>query len=86
MTMGHLGDTASPPTTDTAAPSAIPASRVSTMGMFPSNRRQRFLATFFYELPVGKGETFLNSANGLVDRVLGGWVLSGVILCNPAHS
>jgi hypothetical protein len=49
-------------------------------GNVPYTRRHRFLATFLYELPVGRGKTFLNSANGLVDRVLGGWVLSGVIL------
>jgi hypothetical protein len=37
------------------------------------------LATFLYNLPFGKGKTFLNSG-GLVDRIVGGWVLSGVVL------
>jgi hypothetical protein len=43
-------------------------------------RRNRFLTTFLYELPFGKGKTFLQGANGLVDRVVGGWELSGVVL------
>jgi hypothetical protein len=43
-------------------------------------RRNRFLATFLYELPVGRGKALLGNANGLVDHVLGGWELSGVVL------
>ena len=49
-------------------------------GNVPYSRRNRFLATFLYELPVGKGKAFLNSTNGVVDRVVGGWVLSGLAL------
>lgn len=49
-------------------------------GNVPFTRRQRFLATFLYELPVGRGKKFLNSSNGVMDRVVGGWVLSGIIL------
>ncbi|HTW64631.1 MAG TPA: carboxypeptidase regulatory-like domain-containing protein [Bryobacteraceae bacterium] len=44
------------------------------------SRRNRFLTTFLYELPFGKGQTFLNSANGFVDRIVNGWELSGVLL------
>ncbi len=44
------------------------------------SRRNRFLTTFLYELPFGKGKTFLSGVNGLTDRVLGGWELSGVLL------
>ena len=29
------------------------------------------------ELPFGKGKHFLNSASGLVDRILGGWEVTG---------
>jgi hypothetical protein len=43
-------------------------------------RRNRFLTTFLYELPFGKGKAFTSGANGLVDRVVGGWELSGVLL------
>ena len=34
---------------------------------------------FIYELPVGKGQRFLDSASGVVDRLVGGWSLNGTI-------
>jgi len=42
--------------------------------------RQRFLATFLYELPVGKGRRFAGNSNKLVDGIIGGWEVSGVIV------
>lgn len=42
------------------------------------DQTQRFVANAIYELPFGRGRTFLNSGNGLVDRVVGGWT-TGVI-------
>jgi hypothetical protein len=36
------------------------------------------ITTLVYELPVGQGKQFLNTANGLVNAVLGGWQISGV--------
>ncbi|HVN02968.1 MAG TPA: TonB-dependent receptor [Bryobacteraceae bacterium] len=47
-------------------------------GNTPYDRRQRFLVTFLYELPFGKGRAFFNNATGVLDRVIGGWELSGV--------
>jgi hypothetical protein len=38
------------------------------------------LTTFLYELPFGKGKMLWPGANGLADRVVGGWELSGVLL------
>jgi hypothetical protein len=49
-------------------------------GNVPFSRRNRFLATYFYELPFGKGKHFLNSLNPFLDRVVDGFVLSGVAL------
>ena len=49
-------------------------------GNVPFTRRHRVLATFLYDLPVGKGKTFLNGSNGLVDHIIGGWELAGVCL------
>ena len=43
-------------------------------------RRNRFLATFLYELPFGKGKMLLSNANGFLDRIVNGWELSGVLL------
>ena len=47
-------------------------------GNTPYSRRHRVLATFLYELPFGKGRAFLSGSNGLVDRLVNGWELSGV--------
>jgi len=38
---------------------------------------QSLVASFFYELPVGRGKPFLNSGGGL-DRLVGGWYVSGI--------
>ena len=42
--------------------------------------RHRFLATFLYELPFGKGKRFGANSNTFVDGVLGGWQVAGVIV------
>jgi TonB dependent receptor len=42
------------------------------------DRRHRVLATFLYQLPFGKGQTFLPNSNRLVDTLVGGWQLGGV--------
>ena len=34
-------------------------------------------ANWIWELPFGRGHSFLNSANGLVDRLAGGWAIHG---------
>ena len=49
-------------------------------GNTPFARRHRVLFTFLYELPIGRGKAFMNSTNGVVDRIVGGWVLSGIAL------
>ena len=46
----------------------------------PFTRRNRFLTTFLYELPFGKGKMLLNGANPVVDHVVNGWELGGVLL------
>ncbi len=38
---------------------------------------QSLVASFFYELPTGHGKRYLNES-GVVDRVVGGWYVSGV--------
>ncbi|HEX3438598.1 MAG TPA: TonB-dependent receptor [Pseudacidobacterium sp.] len=36
------------------------------------------ITSLVYDLPVGRGRTYLSSANGFVDAVLGGWQVSGI--------
>ncbi len=42
-------------------------------------RRQRFLTTFLYQLPFGKGKEFLNGSR-LLNALVGGWELGGILL------
>ena len=46
-------------------------------GPTPFDRRLAFNSYWTYELPVGKNRP-LNIQNGILDRVIGGWVLGGV--------
>jgi hypothetical protein len=41
------------------------------------DHRQTMTANWYYELPFGKGKPF-NTSNGVADRVVGGWSLSGI--------
>jgi len=43
-------------------------------------RRNRFLTTFFYDLPFGQGKKYMSSANGFANAVLGNWTVAGVLL------
>jgi hypothetical protein len=52
-------------------------------GPVPPDFLQQFVASYMYELPVGRGRRFLGHVNGVGDAVLGGWQLSGI---TSAHS
>ena len=41
------------------------------------DRKHRFLATYLYDLPFGKGQRWLNSGSAL-NQIIGGWHLGGV--------
>jgi hypothetical protein len=43
-----------------------------------SDYPHRFAASAIYELPFGKGQKFLDSSNGIVSRVVGGWQVQGI--------
>ncbi|MGB6692216.1 MAG: carboxypeptidase regulatory-like domain-containing protein [Terracidiphilus sp.] len=43
------------------------------------DRRHRFLVTYLYDLPFGKGQRWLSSGSAL-NRVVGGWQLAGVTI------
>jgi hypothetical protein len=44
------------------------------------DRRHRFLTTYLYELPIGRGKRLLGDANKALDAVVGGWETGGVLL------
>ena len=43
-------------------------------------RRHRFLSTFLWELPFGRGRKYLNGLGGVSDAVMGGWQATGIVL------
>src|SRR5215471_5716149 len=43
------------------------------------DQTQRFVANAIYELPFGRGKSFLSNASGVVDRVVGGFSIGGIV-------
>lgn len=43
-------------------------------------RRHRFLTTGLYQLPFGRNQAYFASTNPVVDRLIAGWELSGVVM------
>jgi hypothetical protein len=76
---GVTGYSAAPFASEIGQPLSDPNHSSLDYGNTPFARRHRVLATFLYELPFGKGRTFLNT-NSLLDRVVGGWELGGLAL------
>jgi hypothetical protein len=42
--------------------------------------KNRWVTSYVLNLPFGKGQKFLNSSNGIVDRVVGGWAVNGITM------
>ena len=40
---------------------------------------QRFVASYVYQLPFGRGQKFANQVNRAADLAIGGWQLSGIV-------
>jgi len=49
------------------------------------NPRHRLTGASIYQLPFGKGRTFMSNANKMVDGVFGGWSLSGLFSINSGQ-
>jgi hypothetical protein len=47
-------------------------------GNSANDQRHRFVNTFVYNLPFGRGQRFLSKAPGIVNQVLGGWSVSNL--------
>ena len=54
--------------------------RSENRGNMYGTRRHRFIGTAVYELPFGRGRTFMNHGNAFADGILGGWRLSSILL------
>jgi carboxypeptidase family protein/TonB-dependent receptor-like protein len=40
--------------------------------------RHRFIASYIYELPFGRGKAFVGGASGALQQVIGGWQIAGI--------
>jgi hypothetical protein len=85
----NLANTAGAPNSSSAQPNVNefgntlltdPAHPGLDYGNVSFARRQRFLTTFLYVLPFGKGKKFMNGGSRLLDAFVGGWELSGILL------
>jgi hypothetical protein len=47
-------------------------------GNATGNVRHVFVGNWVYDFPFGRGKRFASGANGLLDRIIGGWSLQGV--------
>ena len=53
---------------------------VNNRGRSDTDRPHAINFSANYTLPFGKGQRFLSSTNGLIDRVIGGWSIGGLML------
>jgi len=49
-------------------------------GPLPYTRRHRFLTTFLYQLPFGRGRHYASDIGRGLDAIVGGWDLTGILL------
>jgi hypothetical protein len=54
--------------------------RRADRGNVAPTRRHRWVSNAVYELPFGKGKSFMNNAHPVVDAVAGGWRVSTILL------
>jgi hypothetical protein len=48
-------------------------------GISAFDQRHRFVFSYLYQLPFGKGQAHLNSVNGWGNALVGGWQLGGIV-------
>ena len=52
--------------------------RKAERSLYSSNVPHRLVVNYILNLPFGHGQAFASGANGVVDRVISGWALSGI--------
>jgi len=56
-----------------------PKDYYGSRGLSTFDVRHRFVGSYTIEVPLGQGHRFLNNASNVVDAILGGWQLSGIV-------
>ncbi len=46
--------------------------------LYPTDQPQVLTASYYYELPIGRNKAFLSNLSGVGNKLLGGWIISGV--------
>ena len=49
------------------------------------DQRQRFVTSYVYELPVGKGKKYWQSSGGIANKLVGGWSINGITTFGSGH-
>jgi hypothetical protein len=57
----------------------------SNYGVSDTSIRHRIVVSGIYELPFGHGRSFLNSSNGLVNGIAGGWDISAIVQAQSGY-
>ena len=57
----------------------------SEYGLSNLDATHRLSLGFTYDLPFGKGRTYMGNANRLVDYALGGWSINGISILNSGY-
>jgi hypothetical protein len=47
--------------------------------------RQRFVMSYAYELPFGKNKVFGGNASGLLNQIIGGWQVAGIVIATTGN-
>jgi Carboxypeptidase regulatory-like domain/TonB dependent receptor-like, beta-barrel len=47
--------------------------------------RHRFVFSYIYELPFGKGQEFGKNASGAINQVIGGWQIAGIVTASTGN-
>jgi hypothetical protein len=47
--------------------------------------RHRFIASYIYELPFGKGKNFGGNASGVLNQVIGNWQVAGIVSASTGN-
>ena len=47
-------------------------------GLAPNHHKYRFVSSFLYDLPFGRGRRFGANVNGVLNQIIGGWQVNGI--------
>lgn len=86
-TWAHAMDLISKPETGTGFNLALVRDSFnyrSNWGTSDFDIRQQFNSNFIWQLPLGKGQRWGSNATGVLDQLIGGWQLSGIVVCRTA--